>query len=83
MITTNVSKNNILLPGFRSKKCTLHGKRTNHNISFHRPEFNEKQEIVVDIPRLSNEDVIIPGSLNFCFDFNISGTKSWFKNNFK
>ena len=72
-----------LNPGFREKGRTgVSGKRTNHNISFHRNEFQEKEEIVIDVPRLSAEDILVQDSLNFCFEFSLgSNTKSWFKNN--
>ena len=60
----------------------VHGKRTNHNISFHRNEYQEKEEIVIDVPRLSSDDILVQDSLNFCFNFSLgSNTKSWFKNN--
>ena len=70
-----------LNPGFREKaRTSVSGKRTNHNISFHRNEFQEKEEIVIDVPRLSSDDVLVQDSLNFCFDFSLgSNTKSWLK----
>ena len=72
-----------LNPGFREKsRNTVSGKRTNHNISFHRNEFQPKEEIVIDVPRLSSDDILVQDSLNFCFDFSLgSNTKSWFLNN--
>ena len=72
-----------LNPGFRQKsKNDVSGKRTNHNISFHRNEFQEKEQIVIDVPRLSSDDILVQDSLNFCFNFSLgSNTKSWFKNN--
>ena len=51
-------------------------------ISFHRNEYNEKEEIVIDVPRLSSNDILVQDSLNFCFNFSLGlNTKSWFKNN--
>ena len=72
-----------LNPGFREKlRTSVSGKRTNHNISFHRNEFQEKEENVIDVPRLSSDDILVQDSLNFCFDFSLgSNTKSWYKNN--
>ena len=72
-----------LNPGFREKrKNEVSGKRTNHNISFHRNEYMEKEEIVIDVPRLSSDDILVQDSLNFCLNFSLgSNTKSWFKNN--
>ena len=53
-----------LNPGFRQKsKNDVSGKRTNYNISFHRNEFMEKEEIVIDVPRLSSDDILVQGSL--------------------
>ena len=70
-------------PRFRQKmRTSVSGKRTNHNISFHRNEFQEKEEIVIDVPRLSSEDILVQDSLNFCFDFSLGrNTKTWFRNN--
>ena len=72
-----------LNPGFWEKaRTSVGGKRTNHNISFHQNEFQEKEEIVIDMPRLSAEDILVLDSLNFCFEFSLgSNTKSWLKNN--
>ena len=70
--------------GFREKtyKNSVSGKRTNHNISFHRNEYQEKEEIVIDVPRLSLDDILVQDSLNFCFNFSLgNNTKTWFKNN--
>lgn len=54
-------------------------KRTNHNISFHQNEF---QEIVINVPKLSSNDILVQDSLNFCFEFFLgNNTKTWFKNN--
>ena len=72
-----------LNPGFREKsRNSVSGKRTNHNISFHRNEYQPKEQIVIDVPRLSSDDILVQDSLNFCFDFSLgSNTKSWFLNN--
>ena len=72
-----------LNPGFREKsRNAVSGKRTNHNISFHRNDYQEKEEVIIDIPRLSSDDVIVQDSINFCFNIDMnSNTKSWFKNN--
>ena len=49
-----------LNPGFREKaRTSVRGKRTNHNISFHRNEFQEKEEIVIYVPRLSSDDILV------------------------
>ena len=87
MSLTHINKADLregsLNPGFREKARTaVSGKRTNHNISFHRNEYMEKEEIVIDIPRLSMDDILVQDSLNFCFNLDLgSNTKSWFKNN--
>ena len=83
MSVSHINKANLreehLNSGFRQKS---NGKSTNHNISFHRNEFQEKEEIIIDIPRLSNDDTLVQDSLNFCFNLDMnSNTKSWFKNN--
>ena len=37
---------------------------------------------MIDVPRLSSDDILLQDSLNFCFNFSLgSNTKSWFKNN--
>ena len=87
MSLTHINKANLreatLNPGFREKSTNaVNGKRTNHNISFHRNEFVEKEEIVIDVPRLSSEGILVQDSLNFCFNLDLgNNTKSWFKNN--
>ena len=87
MSLTHINKADLretqLNPGFREiARTAVGGKRTNHNISFHRNEYMEKEEIVIDIPRLSNDDILVQDSLNFCFNLYLgSNTKSWFKNN--
>ena len=87
MSLTHINKADLregsLSPGFREKARTaVSGKRTNHNISFHRNEFQPKEEIVIDVPRLSMDDVLVQDSLNFCFNIDMnSNTKSLFKNN--
>ena len=72
-----------LNPGFRQKsKNDICGKRANHNISFHRNEYQEKEEIVIDVSRLSSDNILVQDSLNFCFNFLLgNNTKTWFKNN--
>ena len=72
-----------LSPGFRDKSRNIvSGKRTNHNISFHRNYYQEKEKVIIDLPRLSSDDVIVLDSINFCFNIDMnSNTKSWFKNN--
>ena len=72
-----------LNPGYREiSRTSVSGKGTNHNISFHRNEFQEKEEVVLDVPRLSSEDILVQDSLNFCFEFSLGNdTKTWFKNN--
>ena len=87
MSSSHINKTNLqeanLNPGFREKSRNVaNGRRTNHNLSFHRNEYSEKEEIVIDIPRLSSDDILVQDSLNFCFNFSLgSNTKSWFKNN--
>ena len=87
MSASHINKTNLrethLNPGFREKvRNEVSGKRTNQNISFHRNEYNKKEEIVIDIPRLSSDDISVQDSLNFCFNLSLgSNTKSWFKNN--
>ena len=87
MSLTHINKADLrethLNPGFREKSSTaVSGRRTNHNISFLRNEYQPQEEIVIDIPRLSMDDVLVQDSLNFCFNIDMnSNTKSWFKNN--
>ena len=87
MSVSHINKSDLsethLNPGFCKKSRTsVSVKRTNHNISFHRNEFQEKEEIVIDVPRLSSDDILVQDSLNFCFEFSLgNNTKSWFKNN--
>ena len=64
MSLTHINKANLreatLNPGFREKaRNAVSGKRTNHNISFHRNEYQEKEEIVIDIPRFSNDNILV------------------------
>ena len=70
-------------PGFREKsKNMVSGKRNNHNVSFHRNDYQPLEQVIVDIPRLESDDVIVQDSINFCFNIDMnSNTKSWFKNN--
>ena len=70
-------------PGFREKaRNTVSGRRTNHNISFHRNDYQPLEQVIVDIPRLDSDDIIVQDSINFCFNIDMnSNTKSWFKNN--
>ena len=72
-----------LSPGFREKsKNMVSGKRTIHNISFHRNDYQPMEQVIIDIPRLSSDDVIVQDSINFCFNIDMnSNTKSWFKQN--
>ena len=87
MSLTHINKADLregsLNPGFREKSSTaVSGKRTNHNISFHRNGYQPEEEIIIDIPRLSVDDILVQDSLNFCFNIDMnSNTKSWFKNN--
>ena len=87
MSLTHINKADLressLNPGFREKSSTaVGGRRTKHNISFHRNEYQPEEEIVIDVPRLSMDDILVQDSLNFCFNIDMnSNTKSWFKNN--
>jgi len=63
-----------LRPTYNEK--TLHAmqaERAVNRITFIRSEANPSDKLYVSVPKLNENEVLVPGSLALCFDINISG----------
>ena len=68
--------------GFRrSKMSSIRGDRTRHLVTHNPNTASPGEELYVDIPKLKVSSCLVPGSLHIVFDFEVTGTKSWFMNN--
>ena len=68
--------------GFRrSKMSSIRGDRTRHLVTHNPNTASPGEELYVDIPKLKASSCLVPGSLHIIFDFEVTGTKSWFINN--
>ena len=76
------SRNSELKPGYkRTKNSTVTGKRLVSTTSVMKMEAYPNDTYYVPMPKLSQNKVIMPDTMNLVFKFNNSNTKSRFKNN--
>ena len=76
------TKESELRPSFRrSAMSAIKGTRTRHVVTLSPNKVNPGEELYIDIPMLSSESCLVPGSLHLLFNFKNSNTKSWFNNN--
>ena len=76
------SRNSELKPRYkRTKNSTVTGKRLVSTTSVMKTEAYPNDTYYVPIPKLSQNKVIVPDTMNLVFKFNNSNTKSRFKNN--
>ena len=78
----NNTKESELRPSFRrSAMSTIKGIRTRHVVTMNPNKVNPGEELYIDIPKLSPDSCLVPGSMHLLFDFKNSNAKSWFNNN--
>lgn len=65
----------------RSTRSAIMGMRKRYVSNLTPSTVNPEETLVVDIPKLKPSSCLVPGTLNLVFDFEVTGTKSWFHNN--
>ena len=65
----------------RKRKAQVVGSRIESMITHNPTSYKPGEDIYVEVPRLGPNESIFPGALDLVFDFNVTGTKSHFKNN--